>query len=152
MPNIQKVSLENITVTGLQVKTKNIDERNEQTQKIAPLWERFFQEVLPTLSKEAIIYGVYHNYESDAMGEFDVLVGADNIQNTQKMQSLTLQEGQYLMFPVKGVLPQAIIETWVKIWAYFEDESIDERRAYTTDFEKYISKDEAEIYISVNYF
>ena len=38
-----------------------------------------------------------------------------------------------------------------KVWTYFEDESIDERRSFEIDFEKYISEDEAEIYIGVNY-
>lgn len=76
----------------------------------------------------------------------------DIVECRDEMQSLMINEGQYLMFPVKGELPQAIMETWQQIWAYFDDESIDERRAYKTDFEKYISEDEAEIYISVNYF
>ncbi|CAA6798330.1 MAG: Unknown protein [uncultured Sulfurovum sp.] len=152
MPNIKKVTLERQEVQGLQVRTNNANEMNQKTEKIAPLWGRFFHEVLPTLSKEAIVYGVYYNYESDATGEFDVLVGADIMATTKEMNSIMLQEGQYLMFPVKGELPQAIIETWQKVWAYFEDESIDERRAYETDFEKYISEDEAEIYIGVHYF
>ena len=151
MPNIQKIELQTKTVTGLQIRTKNADEMNTETQKIAPLWGRFFHEVLPTLSEGATVYGVYHNYESDAQGAFDVLVGADNLKVTDEMKSVALQAGKYLMFPVKGELPQAIIDTWMQIWAYFEDPSIDERRAYETDFELYKSADEVEIYIGVNY-
>jgi len=49
-------------------------------------------------------------------------------------------------------MPQAIIDVWGQVWAYFEDPSIDEKRAYETDFELYISADEAEIYIGVNYY
>ena len=151
MPNIKKVEIESNIVTGLQVRTKNADEMNPETQKIAPLWGRFFNEVLPTLEEGATVYGVYHNYESDAMGEFDVLVGADNLAVTDEMKSVKLQAGKYLMFPVKGELPQAIIDTWMQVWAYFEDPSIDERRACKTDFELYKSADEVEIYIGVNY-
>ncbi|CAA6819354.1 MAG: Unknown protein [uncultured Sulfurovum sp.] len=151
MPNIKKVTLESTLVKGLEVRTKNADEMNESTQKIAPLWGKFYNEILPTLSADASVYGVYHNYESDAMAEFDVLVGADVVEMTEEMTTIKLEEGQYLMFPVKGELPQAIIETWAKVWAYFEDESIDERRSYETDFEKYISEDEVQIYIGVNY-
>ena len=152
MPNIQKVEVQAKTVTGLQIRTKNADEMNPETQKIAPLWGRFYSEVLPTLSEGATLYGVYHNYESDAQGEFDVLVGADSLEETEEMKSVALQAGKYLMFPVKGELPQAIIDTWIQVWAYFEDPSIDERRAYETDFERYISENEVEIYIGVHYF
>jgi len=152
MPNIQKVELQDKTITGLQIRTKNADEMNPETQKIAPLWGRFYTELLPTLGEGATVYGVYHNYESDAQGEFDVLVGADNLAVTDEMKSVELKAGRYLMFPVKGELPQAIIDTWMQVWAYFEDLSIDERRAYETDFERYISADEVEIYIGVHYF
>ena len=151
MPNIQKVELQTKTVTGLQIRTKNVDEMNPETQQIAPLWGRFYSEVLPTLSEGATVYGVYHNYESDAQGAFDVLVGADSLEVTDEMKPVELQAGKYLMFSVKGELPQAIIDTWMQIWAYFEDPSIDEKRAYDTDFELYKSEDEVEIYIGVNY-
>ena len=151
MPNIKKVEIESTIVKGLQVRTKNADEMNPETQKIAPLWGRGFNEVLPTLDEGATVYGVYHNYESDADGEYDVLVGADAIHATDEMKSVELQAGKYLMFPVKGELPQAIIDTWMQAWAYFEDPSIDEKRAYKTDFELYKSADEVEIYIGVDY-
>ena len=152
MPNIKKVQLEKKTIKGLQTRTKNADEMNPDTQKIAPLWGRFFSEVLPTLKESATVYGVYHHYASDADGAYDVLVGADIMDTTDEMKSVTLEEGKYLMFPVKGELPQAILDTWMKVWAYFEDPSIDEKRAYETDFELYKSEDEAEIYIGVHYF
>ena len=151
MPNIQKVDIESKLIKGLQVRTKNADEMNLDTQKIAPLWGRFFQEVLPTLAEGSTVYGVYHNYASDAQGEYDVTVGADVVERTGEMKEVILQEGRYLMFPVKGELPQAIMDTWQRVWAYFDDPSVDERREYGTDFEKYISKDEVEIYIGVNY-
>ena len=152
MPNIKKVELASKTITGLQVRTKNTDEMNSDTQKIAPLWANFFQEIVPTLCENTSMYGVYHNYESDAMGEFDVLVGVERSDASVGMTSVTLEAGKYLKFPVKGEMPQAIIDAWTKVWAYFEDPSIDERRAYETDFEHYISMNEAEIYIGVHYF
>ena len=61
MPNIKKVEIESNIVTGLQVRTKNPDEMNPETQKIAPLWGRFFNEVLTTLEEGATVYGVYNN-------------------------------------------------------------------------------------------
>ena len=152
MPNIKKIELKSKDVRGLTVRTKNEDEMDTSLQKIAPLWGRFYTELLPTLTQGATVYGVYHNYESDASGAFDVLVGADGFDvDNEEMKSVRLEEGKYLMFPVKGELPQAIIDTWGQIWAYFEDPSIDERRAYKTDFELYKSVDEVEIYIGVDY-
>ena len=152
MPNIQKVEVQSKTVTGLQIRTKNADEMNTETQMIAPLWGRFYSEVLPTLGEGATVYGVYHNYESVEQDAFDVLVGADSLEVTEEMKSVEIQAGKYLMFPVKGELPQAIIDTWMQVWAYFDDPSIDERRAYETDFELYKSANEVEIYIGVHYF
>ena len=151
MPNIKKIELKSKTVQGLQVRTKNADEMIEDKAKIAPVWKKFYTEVLPTLGEGATVYGVYSNYESDENGAFDVLVGADALMVTEEMNSIKLEAGKYLMFPVKGELPQAIIDTWGQIWAYFNDPSIDERRAFRTDFELYKSADEVEIYIGVDY-
>lgn len=151
MPNIKKVELTSKTIKGLQIRTKNADEMKPETQKIAPLWTRFFEDVLPTLRAGTTVYGVYHNYESDDTGEYDLLVGADVLDMNDEMKSVTLEGGKYLKFTVKGELPQAVIDTWMQIWVYFNDESIDEKRAYETDFELYKSAEEAEIYIGVHY-
>ena len=150
MPNIQKIEIASKTIYGLQTRTRNVDEINLDTGKIAPLWGRYYNEVFPHLGEGTTVYGVYSNYESDAHGMFDVLAGSE--QEGEALASVTLEEGRYLKFPVKGEMPQAIIDAWGQVWAYFDDPSIDERRAYGTDFEHYISADEAEIYIGVHYF
>jgi len=153
MPNIKKVTIEAKTIKGLRVRTKNADEMNPDTQKIAPLWGRFFEEVMPTLEPSPPpIYGVYFNYESDAFGAYDLLVGSDTLENDEHFISVSIMAGRYLVFPVKGELPQAMIDAWKQVWAYFDDPSVDERRIYETDFEKYISEDEVEIFIGVHYF
>jgi predicted transcriptional regulator YdeE len=149
---IKKISLKSKTITGLKVRTTNMDEVNPNREKIAPLWEKFYRDVAPSLKKKAQLYGVYHNYESDATGEFDVLVGSDVVKQTEERVSVSIEEGTYLIFRVNGKIPEAIMQTWKEIWAYFEDDSIDERRSYGTDFEWYKSADEVEIYIGVNYF
>ena len=152
MPNIQKVKIISKQVIGLQVRTTNEEEINQSRQKIVGLWKRFYSEVLPTLGEGGTVYGIYHNYESNKEGAFDVLVGADLLKEvTQEMKSVEILEGKYLKFPVKGELPEAIIETWKQVWAYFDDPSVDERRAYKTDFELYLSADEVDIYIGVDY-
>ncbi|MDQ7046892.1 MAG: GyrI-like domain-containing protein [Sulfurovum sp.] len=151
MPNIQKVELQTQTINGLKIRTKNADEMNLETQKIAPLWEKFFTEVMPKLEPSPPpLYGVYSQYESDALGAYDLLVGTEGLEGSE-FTSVSIKEGSYLVFSVRGELPKSILEVWGQIWAYFEDPSVDERRAYETDFERYISKDEAEIYIGVHY-
>jgi len=151
MLNIQKVQLTAKIINGLQIRTKNADEMNPDTQKIAPLWGKFFAEIMPTLgSNPPPLYGVYSNYESDAFGEFDVLVGAELLEESDEFKSVTVEAGNYLVFTAKGELPQAIIETWDQVWVYFEDPSIEVKRAFKTDFELYTSQTEAKIYIGVN--
>jgi len=152
MPNIKKVTIEAKTIKGLQVRTKNADEMNPNTQKIAPLWGRFFSEIMPTLEPSPPpLYGVYSNYESDAFGAYDLLIGSD-ILDDENFKSVNIKAGMYLVFSAKGELPQAIINTWQQVWAYFDDPSIDERRAYETDFELYKTSTETEIFIGVHYF
>ncbi len=152
MPNIRKVDITAKTIYGVQARTKNADELSPETHKIAPLWGKFFVEVLPTLETVPPLYGVYHSYESDVNGEYDLLVGVEGLSNNADLVPVHIKEGRYLVFTAKGELPQAIKDAWQKVWAYFDDPSIDERRAYDTDFEVYASPTEAEIYIGVHYF
>ena len=148
--NMQKVEEKNKTIIGLKARTKNEDEMNPKVAKIGALWQNFFTNIMSTLGETPPpLYGVYCNYESDANGAFDVLVGAESVELSDVRETIVLEEGTYLCFKAKGELPQAVIETWGEIWNYFTDEDCKEKRVYGTDFEKYISKDEAEIYIGV---
>ena len=147
---MQKVKLENRTIIGLKARTKNEDEMNPKVAKIGALWQNFFENIMPILGETPPpLYGVYSNYESDAYGEFDVLVGAESVELTDNREKVVLKEGTYLCFESKGEMPQAVIETWGEIWAYFSDENCKEKRAYGTDFEFYLKQNEAEIYIGV---
>lgn len=147
---MKKVQVKIKTITGLKVRTKNKDEMNPEKQQIGSLWQNFFENIMPTLGETPPpLYGVYANYESDAHGEFDIFVGAEEVEESEGRESIVLEEGTYLCFTAKGELPQAVIKTWGEIWAYFLDENCKEKRAYKTDFEHYISHDEAEIYIGI---
>jgi len=144
---MKKVKLESQTISGLKVRTTNEAEMNPETAKIGQMWGDFFEKIVPILKENASIYGVYTNYESDAFGEFDVIAGSD-MQN-EELETVTLYEGNYLCFEAKGEMPQAVIETWGKIWAYFSDENCTEKRVFKSDFELYLGQDKAEIYIGV---
>lgn len=145
-----KVTQEAKTITGFKVRTKNEDEMNPQTAKIGALWQNYFEQIMPTLGETPPpTYGVYTNYESDAFGEFDVLVGVQGVENIADLETVTLESGNYLCFEANGELPQAVIDTWGEIWSYFSDENCPQKRLFKTDYECYMSQSEAKIYIGV---
>ena len=144
---MEKIELKSKKIYGLTIRTNNKKEMNPQTAQIGALWGKYFEKVLPSLPTNSKGYGVYSNYESDAFGNFDVMAGAE-VEN-ENLATVTLQEGMYLCCKAEGKLPQAVIETWGKIWDYFADKNCFERRAFKTDFEVYLSESEAEIYIGV---
>lgn len=147
MPSIQKVDINSKTIVGFKTRTNNADEMKPDTQKIGALWRRFISEVAPSFPH----YGVYHNYDSDFKGTYDLIAGIEDEPN-EPFDSVTIKEGKYLKFSAKGELHQAVMQCWEQVWAYFQDPSIDEKRVYETDFEVYRSMDEVEIYVGVHYF
>jgi len=142
VPNIQRVDVRSKTIVGYKTRTNNAN-----LEKIGALWGKFIAEVNPPFPH----YGVYCNFESDVHGDYDILAGIEDDPHAT-FESVTIQEGRYLKFSAKGELPEAVIQCWEQIWAYFQDPSIDERRAYETDFEVYRSMYEVEVYIGVHYF
>ncbi len=147
---MKKITQEAKTITGFKVRTKNEDEMNPKTAKIGALWQNYFEQIMPTLGEmPPPAYGVYSNYESDAFGEFDVLVGGQGVENIADLETVTLEEGNYLCFEANGELPQAVIDTWGEIWSYFSDENCSQKRLFKTDYECYMSQSEAKIYIGV---
>ncbi|HSR73486.1 MAG TPA: GyrI-like domain-containing protein [Sulfurovum sp.] len=146
MPNIQKVDITSKRIIGFKTRIENADEMHPDTKKIGALWGRFIAEVSPAFPH----YGVYHNYDEALRGHYDLLAGIEGEPN-EGFDSVNIQGDRYLKFSAKGELHQAVMQCWEQVWAYFQDVSIDERRAYETDFEVYRSMDEVEIYIGVHY-
>ncbi len=69
--------------------------------------------------------------------------------STIQLEQVVIREGKYMVFKGSGEVPQVVIDTWGKIWAYFSDNTAEHQRAYTTDFELYKTQNEVEIYIAV---
>jgi predicted transcriptional regulator YdeE len=136
------------TVQGLQTRTTNAAEQTADA-KIGPLWQRYFGTYgMPT----STVYGVYSSYESDWTGAFDVLTGcevAGHAAPKAEQVVMQVQAGDYLVFPAKGEMPQAIIEAWGRVWRHFSHPHSDWQRCYVTDFEQYLGVDEAAICIGV---
>lgn len=139
------------TVYGMTVRTRNSDEMQPQTAKIGGLWQQFYQNIAPHLQNNATVFGLYTNYESDASGEFTVMACTDKVSESvsSDLEQSRIKKGNYLVFESTGEMPQAVINTWSKIWDYFSADTADYQRAYTTDFELYKKPNEVEIYIAV---
>jgi len=136
-------------IQGISIRTQNADEMNPETAKIAALYERFDKNIEVDYQQGARVYGVYFDYESDASGMFSVLAGADQIASSQiELQQIKIEAGDYMVFKGEGAMPQAVIDTWMRIWDFFSNDS-EYQRAYKTDFEFYASETQVEIYIGI---
>ncbi len=138
--------------SGLQVRTRNADERDTSTARIGPLWGQFFEQQLPVnlpgQTDNPKIMGIYSNYESDATGAFDVTAGLTVSTPAPDMNTVTIEAGTYLVFPCEGQKPMAIIEGRGRVWATFENNAATPL-LYRTDFEEYLGPQQAAIYIGI---
>jgi predicted transcriptional regulator YdeE len=135
-------------VAGLTIRTTNDEEIDPATARIGALWGRFFADprlqAPPHRTDHAHNYGVYSNYESDALGAFDVTAGVAVAQGG----TAQVEAGDYLVWSGDGEMPQAVLGAWQRIWAYFEAHP-EVRRRYVSDFEAYTSPTDVKVYIGV---
>jgi predicted transcriptional regulator YdeE len=147
------ITLSPFVVTGIGVRTINTDEFNPVSAKLPMLWGKFFTEGVAEKIENRLpdspIYGVYSDYETDASGAYSVLAGvASSGPALSPFKSVTIQEGKYLVFENKGVMPQAVINAWMQVWTFFQ-QNTEYTRSFATDFEAYRSVDEIAIHIGV---
>ncbi len=142
--------VKNLMLLGISTRTNNENEKNQETQKIAPLWEKYDEENIysKTLNKanNTSFYGVYSNYESDVNGDYDATVAVEVTKS--KNNAMIIENKKYLVFKKEGELPDVCFDLWQEIWDYFANHS-EYERAYTVDFEKYSKENLIEIYISI---
>jgi predicted transcriptional regulator YdeE len=136
-------------ISGISVTTNNKNEMNEETSKIADLWNDYESQNAYSATHDkannSSMYGVYSNYTSDLNGDYDVTVG---VEVTKSKKAIVIEDEKYLVFKNEGELPQVVIDTWKEIWDYFENND-EYKRKYSIDFEHYTKEDEIEIYISI---
>lgn len=144
--NISEINT--ISVAGISVRTSNSNEIEPSSAKIGPLWEEFYTKFGSKLTQNSRVFGLYSNYESDHTGAFDVAACSDVI-DAQGLTDFQIPSGKYLVFSATGDMPQAVIDLWGEIWSYFDSQSCNLKRAFTTDFEHYKGEREIEIYIAV---
>ncbi len=149
--DVKRVEITAFQVSGPQVRTRNQDEQHVQTAKIGGLWGGFFAEGLAeriiTRQPDSLVYGVYSGYESDATGYFDVTAAVAVTAPAPGHETVQVQGGSYLVFEGRGAMPQTVIDTWGRIWSYFEQHP--GQRRFATDFEAYTGLDSVAVYIGV---
>lgn len=129
-----------------------ITNRDEASEQINALWERFFKEsVGQSVSSKVddIIYAVYSDYEGDYTQPYRLTIGykiqkgeqrdalllqdeqRDALLRDDTLHMVEVQEADYAMMSAAGEQPKALIETWTAVWQSDLD------RLYKTDFEVY---------------
>ncbi|AJS61679.1 transcriptional regulator [Paenibacillus sp. IHBB 10380] len=148
-----------MTLTGVSARTTNRQETGPKGL-IPGLWGRYFQSDMASqidVDHPHLIYALYTDYESDATGEYNVIIGhecGDNSSLAEGLEQATIPEAHYMVFETKrGPFQQVVIEAWQEIWMTFEDSTI--KRTFSGDFELYdvndFSPEDAvvQIYIAV---
>lgn len=59
-----------------------------------------------------------------------------------------MQGGNYLVFHGTGPMPAMVVETWKRVWEFFETNT-EYRRNFISDFEAYSGPDQIAIYIGL---
>jgi predicted transcriptional regulator YdeE len=146
------VNIDSKSIFGLVLRTSNATELDPKTAQIAQFVQEVDREVKINYREGRRAYSVYHNYESDMSGEFDILMGSDEIEySTQPLRTVTIEAGHYLEFEAEGEMPEMVIELWMQIWAYFSSDTCKYKRRYTTDFEYYKTANQVSVFIAVSY-
>lgn len=147
--------IDSFKVIGISINTTN--QNNKSAEDISNLWQRFYseniQDQIPNKTSSDV-YSIYTDYETDYTGKYTSIIGV-------KVNSLDeipdgfigweFRGGTYRKLVAKGEMPNAVIETWAKIWK--KDSEL--KRKYTSDFEVYSDRSqrgdnsEVDIYIAV---
>lgn len=138
-------------VAGIGIRTNNNDPA--MYENIGALWQKFFMEgVYASIPNKADNHtiGLYHNYESDFKGDYDMNVCCEV--NDEKnipdgLQMVKIPKGKYAKFNLKGNMNTIVGQFWQELWC------MNLERAYTYDYEEYLNSDpensEINVYIAL---
>ena len=143
-------------VAGRGARTSGTAEASLTEARIPELWERHRSGGgpggIPNAMDPAVSVSVYTDYASDHLGAYTVLVGAPvtTPKVSGPLESVDVPDGSFLLFTATGSMPVALVETWQRIWSFFDGDSPYER-AFTTDFEIHHHDDSerVDVYVAV---
>ncbi len=144
-----------LKIIGISITTTN--ENGKAAADLGQLWGRFYAEdiiakIPAKLSND--VYSVYTDYESDYKGTYTTIIGL-KVSSLDKIPDglvgRAFEHQKFKQFTAKGVMPQAVAETWQEIW----ERDSELHRSYTYDFEVYGEKSrngensEVDIFIAI---
>ncbi|SFU07965.1 Predicted transcriptional regulator YdeE, contains AraC-type DNA-binding domain [Algoriphagus locisalis] len=148
-------SIDPFKIIGIATRTSNTSAK--AAEDLGALWGKFFEEQIGGKISGKVsedIFAIYTDYESDYTGEYTCLIGYQVGSLENAAEGLVAREfdgGKHIKFVAAGKMPEAVVETWQKIWA--KDSELE--RKYTADFEVYGAKSqqgdnsEVDIFIAV---
>ena len=130
-------NLADFKIIGISIQSTN--EGGQSIEDMGKLWGQFYSDgisnKIPNKTSEEV-YSLFTDYESDYTGKYTAIIG-HKVESLEKIpDGLVGREfkgGKYTKLKAKGKMPDAIIDTWKKIWR--EDKELNRR--YTVDFEVY---------------
>ncbi len=130
------VKLQEKKIVCLKTRTGNNDKNCQK--KIGELWNRLMcgnecGKLKP--NDGTVLYGIYTNYNWDDQS-YDALVGFESTELPEGFELATLSAGSYAKFTVHGDVRKSVADAWNRIW------SMQLPRAFSTDFEEYVSCDD----------
>ncbi|GAA5094004.1 effector binding domain-containing protein [Wohlfahrtiimonas larvae] len=124
----------------LSLRTNNFNDP-DIIEKVTDLWDK----ALGMLDHyDGNIYSVYHNYESNYKGSYDISIATST---TQKQSNTIILGKNYREFPIALNQPSSIVEVWQTIWQMEDNGEID--RQYDVDYEEYRTDGTVSIFISL---
>jgi len=149
--------IQELKIIGISIRTTN--QNGQSAKDIEAIWTKFWgekiQEQIPNKVNDNI-YAVYTDYETDFNGAYTTIIGlpVSSLEDIPKdFVGITIEKAKYQKFVSKGKMPEAVVNTWMKIWG---NKELSQVRAYKADFtvhgKKYYDGDNAEVetFISVD--
>ncbi|MFI4937059.1 MAG: GyrI-like domain-containing protein [Candidatus Berkiellales bacterium] len=139
-----KITLPQIKLIGIQVRTNNKIEIDPMTGKIFPIVKRFFQEKLfnniPNRTKPGTTFCCYTDYESDHTGDYTYFIGEEVSalpEISESFKQLIIPTQTYSKFTTDPEpMPDVVRNAWFAIWEMIPSD-LGGKRRYVTDFEIY---------------
>ncbi len=145
---MERVKLEEFTLTGLGIRTNNQAEMNPKKAGIEKLWQAVGGALESADIKPDSIFGVYHNYESDQHGEYDLTAGTREPFPGKETQSVTIPSGTYIKFTRVGPPMETAMAAWQEVWTYFQQPDAEER-TFVCDLETYTGTNTLDLFIGI---
>ncbi len=139
------VTLSEITLVGISVRTSYSQELDKMKGNIFPCVRRYFHgalaEKIPHRKKPDTTFCAYTDYETDYAGSYTYFIGEEVTSLDDPLpegfQKLIIPRQRYAKFTTNPApMPDVIVNAWNEIWKMSPKE-LGGRRLYETDFEIY---------------